>query len=150
MVARRHVPRALKKQAVGEFHDIGFMHRRDFLAPVGARVVEGEAGNSRGRLLSDDFQAFHHPRYDFMFDTRIKPLGIFAHDDEIDVFIARLDARKILDGPEVSVKVEALAQFDINAREALPHRSRHRSFEGNLVALKGVHEFLRNRRPMFF
>jgi len=85
-----------------------------------------------------------------MFDTGIKPLGIFAHDYEIDVFIARLDAGKILDGPEVSVKVEALAQLDINAREALPNRRRHRSFEGDPVALEGVHEFLRNRRPMFF
>ena len=58
------------------------MDRGDFLAAVGARVIEGELSDPRGGFFSDDFQTFHDSGDDFMLDAGIKSLGVFPHDDK--------------------------------------------------------------------
>ena len=36
---------ALEKLPVSQFHDVGFVHGRDFFAPISHGVVEGEFGD---------------------------------------------------------------------------------------------------------
>jgi len=53
-----------------------------------------------------------------MFDAGVESFRVFAHDDQIDARIARRNMRQVANGPEVREKLEALAQLDIDAREA--------------------------------
>ena len=47
---------------------------------------------------------------DHDFEPGVEILGVLAEDDEVDVGVVRLEARQALDGTEVRVKVELLAQ----------------------------------------
>ena len=61
----------------------------DLLALVLARIFEGKARNASGSFFGDDLQTLHHAGNDFVLDAGVQALGIFAHDDQIDVGIAR-------------------------------------------------------------
>ena len=91
-----------------------------FLRLVLARILEGKLCDARGRLLGDDLQALDHARHHFVFQAGVQAFGILAHDDEIDIRIARGNVRQIPDGPEVRVQLELLAQRDIDAGNPPP------------------------------
>ena len=57
----------------------------NLLALVLARVLEGEARNAGGGFFRDDLEAFDHAGNHFVLDAGVKALGVFAHDDEVDV-----------------------------------------------------------------
>src|SRR5258706_13313528 len=136
LVLLRDVPGALEEQTVGQLHDVRLMNRHDFFPAVGARVVERELCDAGRRFLRDYFQAFHDPWHNFMLDAGIQTFGILAHDDQIDVLIARLDSWQIFDRPQIGVKIETLAQLHVDAGKTLAHWSRHRTLEGNAVFRK--------------
>jgi hypothetical protein len=62
-------------------------------AAVGSSEVEGKFGNSSGRFFRDVFQALHDTRHDLVLDARVEALGILAHNDKIQVAIARFNPR---------------------------------------------------------
>src|SRR5579864_2249599 len=122
-----------KEQTIGELHDVGFVDGMDLLAFVLARIVESETRDAGGGFRGDDLQALDHAGNNFMLDAGIKALGIFANDDQVNVRIASRNVRKIANGPEVCVELEALAQLDVNAGKAAADRRRHRSLRPTRV-----------------
>ena len=114
----------------------------DALALVLARVLEGEAGDARGGFLGDDLQALHHAGHDFVLDAGVQALGVLADDDQVHVGVARRDVRKIADGAEVGVQLEALAQGDVDAGKAAADGRGDGALERDMGALEGVNQFL--------
>ena len=85
------------------------------------------------------------PGYDLVLEARIQILGVLPDDDQIDVLETARDAWQVLDGPQVGVEVERLAQADVHAREALADRRGHRSLERDLVPLDRFDQRRRQR-----
>ncbi len=77
-----------------------------------------------------------------MLDAGIESFGIFANDDQVDALITRFDTGKILDRAEVRIKIERLAQFNINAGEPFAHGRGHRAFQRNAIFFEWVHQRL--------
>src|SRR5205807_9840996 len=98
-----HVVLAAQIVTIRQLHDVGLVNGMYFLALVLAGVLKSNAGDARGSLVGDDFQAFHHAGDDFMFDSGIGPFSIFANDDEVDIGIAGWNVRQIPDGTEVGI-----------------------------------------------
>src|SRR5208283_2221118 len=107
-------------------------------------MLEGETRDAGGSLFGDNLDALHHTGNNFVFDAGIKPLGVFAHHDQIDAWIAGRNMRQVADGPEVGKKFETLAQFDVDAREAAADGRSHRALQSDPGALDGFAEFFRN------
>ena len=89
------------------------------LRPFLPRVVEGELADARRRPLRDDLQALDHPWHDFVLEPGIQVFGVLAHDDHVDALKSRRHARQVPHRPQVGVKIERLAQSDVDAGEAL-------------------------------
>ncbi len=111
------------------------MNGVDFLALVLARILEGEAGDAGGGLLGDDLEALDHARHHFMLDARVQALGVFAHDDQVDIRIAGRDMRQVADGAEIRVQLKALAQLHVDAGKAAADGRGHRTFQSHAGAL---------------
>ncbi len=77
-----------------------------------------------------------------MFDAGVESFRVFAHDDQIDARIARRNMRQVANGPEVREKLEALAQLDIDAREAAADGRSHRPLQPDARALDRFRELL--------
>jgi hypothetical protein len=76
-------------------------------------------------------------------EAGVQVLRVLAHDDEIDVGEAALDARQVADRPQVRVQVERLPEPDVDAGEALRDRRGDRSFERHPVAADRIQQFHR-------
>ena len=122
----------------------------NLLAPVLARVLEGELRDARGGLLGDHLQALDHAGHDLVLQAEVQALGIFAHDDQVDVGIVRGNVRKIPDGAEVGEEFESLAQFDVDARKAAANRRCDRTFQPDASALNRFGQLFRNVLFVFF
>src|SRR5271156_1359881 len=116
----------------------------NLLALILAGILEGETRHAGRSLFSNDLDAFDYSGDDYVFDAGIKSLGVFAHHDQVDARIAGGNMREIANRPEVGEEFEALAQFDVDAREAAADRRRHRAFQSDAGALDGLAEFLGN------
>ena len=55
------------------------------------------------------------PGDDLVLDAAVEALGVLADDDQVDVLVARLDARQGPHRPHGGVEVELLAQLDVDA-----------------------------------
>src|SRR5208283_551513 len=120
------------------------MDAMNLLALVLAGMFEGETRDAGGCLFGDDLDALHHPGNNFMFDTGIKSLGVFANDDQIDTRIAGRNMRQVADGPEVGEQFKTRPQFDVDAGEAAADGRSHRTLQPDAGALDGFAEFLGN------
>ena len=67
-------------------------------------------------------------------DPDVEILGVLAHDDEVDVLVARAHARVRLARPHLRVEVEPVAQRDVDGAEALADRRRDRALQRDAVA----------------
>src|SRR2546429_5824264 len=140
----RHIARATEKKTIRQLHDIGFVDGVNLLAVILASVFKSKAGDAIGSLLGDDFQTLHNARNNFVFKSGIKSLRILPDDDEINVRIASGDMRQIANGAEIRIKLEALAQFDINAGKAATDRRSYRTLQSNSRALDRFDQLSRN------
>src|SRR5208283_5354733 len=140
----RDVARAAQKQAIGQLHDVGFVDAMNFLALVFASMRERETRNARGSLFADHLDALHHSGDNFVLDTGIQSLGIFADHDQVDARVTRRDMRQVAYGPKVGEEFEALAQLDVDAGEAAADRRSHRTLQSDAGALDRFAEFLGN------
>ena len=116
----------------------------NFLALILARVFKREARDAGGSFFGDDLDALDHSRDNFVFDAGVKPLGIFADDDQVDARIARGNVRKVANWPEVGEEFEALAQFDVDARKAATDWGCDRALQSDAGPLDGVVELFGN------
>ena len=64
----------------------------------------------------------------------VKPLGVLANDDEIDVLVGRLHAGQRAHGPHAGVEIESLPQPDVDRAKTLADRRGARPLEGDAVA----------------
>ena len=78
----------------------------------------------------------------------VQVLGVLAHDDEVDVLVARLEALDRAGRAQVGVQPEHLAEGDVDAPEALADRGRDRALERDLVARDRLEDVLRQRRAV--
>src|SRR6266702_1041346 len=140
----RYIARATEKKTIRQLHDIGFVDGVNLLALILASVFKSKAGDAIGSLLGDDLQTLHNARNNFVFKSGIKSLRILPDDDEINVRIASGDMRQIANGAEIRIKLEALAQFDINAGKAATDRRSYRTLQSNSRALDGLDQLARN------
>ena len=139
---------ALEEQPVGELHDVRLVDRGDLAPAVRDRVVEGEPGDPLGRGAGDDLDALGGVRADHVLDARVQVLGVLAHDHEVDVLVARLEALHRAGRAQVGVQAERLAERDVDAPEALADGRRDRALERDLVAPDRLEDVLRERRPV--
>ena len=63
----------------------------------------------------------------------ILAFGIFAHDDQVDAWVARVHAGQVLDGPEVGEQLELLAQVHVDAGKAAADGRGDRPFQRQAV-----------------
>ncbi len=93
-------------------------------------------------LLGDDFERLRDAGLDHDFEAGVEVFGVFAEDDEVDVGVVGLQAGKRLDGAEIGVEVELLAQRDVDRREAAADGRGDGAFEGDAVLVDGPVELL--------
>ena len=117
-------------------------------AAVGDGVVEGVARDPLGRGAGDDLDALRRVRADAMLDARVQVLGVLAHDDQIDVLVARLNALHRASRAEVGIQVERLAQGHVDGAEALADRRRDRALERDARLADRVEHVLGQRRAV--
>ena len=110
----------------------------DFLAAIFHRVVEGELGDAGRSFLGDDFQAFDDAGNDFVLQAGVEIFRIFAHDHDIDAIEARLHAGQIPHRAQVGVKIERLAQSDVDARSAASDGGAHGTLQRDFIAADGL------------
>ena len=74
----RNFTSAADEQTIGKFHNVCLVHSCDLLSIVTLRVIKGKLCHSSGCVSCDDFQGFHNPWDDFMFEPRILSFGVFS------------------------------------------------------------------------
>ena len=159
-VAPGHFPCRREEKAVGELEDVVLGDGGDFPSSVLAGVLEGEAGDASRARLADDLErqarvvpdAAHARRFgqfpDLLdrrvalleLDAAVEVLVVLADDDEVDVLVARADARVALGGAEAGVEVEHLAEGDVNGAEAAAAGCGDRPLDGDLVLADRVED----------
>ena len=123
-----------QEQAVGKFHDVGFVDGVNFFAAFALRVLKGEAGDASGSAFGDDFEAFHDAGNDLMLEAGVEIFGIFADDDHIHIFEARFETGQIAHRTKISVEVERFAECDVDTGRPAGDGCGHGAFEGNAIA----------------
>ena len=67
--------------------------------------------------------ALDHARHDLVLDPRVQPLGVLAHDHEVDVLDSASRRPAGSHRPEARVEVERVAQAHVDALESLADRA---------------------------
>jgi hypothetical protein len=106
------------EQTIGKLHDVGLVDAGDLLAVVGERKGEGELGNALRLLAGDDLERLHDAADRLVLKTRVLSLGVFTDDAEVDVLVARLVARDVLEEDDGGVDVELLTEGDVEGAVA--------------------------------
>ena len=78
-------------------------------------------------------------------DARVEVLGVLAHDDQVDVLVARAHAGDGHGRPQVGVEVELLAQGHVHAAEAGAHRRGDGALDGHPRVADRVEDLLGQR-----
>ena len=141
-------PAALEEEAVRELHDVRLVDGGDLAAAVLHRVLERVARDPLRRGARDDLDALRRVRPDPVLDPGVQVLGVLAHDDQVDVVVAGLDALHRPRRTDVGVQLERLAQPDVDGAEAGADRGRDRSLDGHAVASDRLDDPVRQRRPL--
>src|SRR5262249_32845983 len=106
-------PETVQEQVVGHLHDVRLMNGGDLLAAFLPGVFKREFGDASRRAISDDLQAFHDSGNDFVLESGVKVFSVLAHDDEINVIVASLDAGQRFNRPKIRVQVELFSQTHV-------------------------------------
>jgi hypothetical protein len=85
----------------------------DLLAVVGERKGECEFGDALRLLAGDDLERLNNAADRLVLEARVLSLGVLTDDAEVDVLVARLVARDVLEEDDGSVDVELLAESDV-------------------------------------
>jgi hypothetical protein len=126
------------EQTIGKLHDVGLVDAGNFLAVVGERKGEGELGNALRLLPGDDLERLNDTADRLVLETGVLALGVLTNDAEVDVLVARLVARDVLEEDDGGVDVELLAEGDVEGAVAGALDGRVKdTLETELVALEG-------------
>ena len=134
-----YVANGFEKEAIGELHDIGFVDGVNLFAAFTLGVFESEVGDLSRSFFGDDFEALDDAGDDFVFQAGVEVFGVFADEDDVDVFEARFNAGKIFNGADVGVKIEGFAQAHVDAGGSAGDGGAHGAFEGDAITAHGFH-----------
>src|SRR5690606_18378081 len=95
--------------------------------------LEGVAGDTRAGPLGGDLHAHHHAGRDFVLDAAVQPFGILADDDQVDAGESRGDTFEVADRANSRVKIELLAEADVDGGETATDWCGARALEGDAV-----------------
>lgn len=125
------------EQTIGKLHDVGLVDAGDLLAVVGKGKGKGELGNALRLLTGDDLERLDDARDGLVLETRVLALGVLTDDAEVDVLVARLVARDVLEEDNGGIDVELLAESDVEGAVAgALNGSVEDTLETKLVALE--------------
>ena len=146
----RHLAATAQEESVRELHDVRLVHRRDFLAPQLARILEGRLRDPQRGSSRDHFESRDHVLHHFMLQAGVQVFGILSknHHVDFDVGEARLHTRKRAHRAHVGKQVERLAQCDVHAGETTRDRGRHRAFQADGSARDGSDHDRRQHFPL--
>jgi hypothetical protein len=164
-VLRCNSTRRLQEQAVREFHDVRLVSGGDPAPTVRPGVLEREAHDPLARALAHrlDRQAgvladtLTRRAFDerddlgsrrlvvLELDPRIAVLCVLAYDDDVDVLVARSNARVQAARPKARVEVELDAQGDVRTSLVAPDRGGERSLQRDAVQTDRLEDAERER-----
>src|SRR5437763_15703525 len=98
------------------------MHTSNSLALFAARKFERKTRDARRGFLSNDLQAFDDAGNDHMLESRIKTLGVFAHDEQGEIRIATGNVWQRANRAQGRVKMQGVAQTDVSRLGTLADR----------------------------
>ena len=75
------------------------------------------------------------PGHNFVLESDVLTLSVFAHDDQVNARPVRRQPRQILDRAEICEQVEFFAQRDVDALEAAADGRGHGALESHAIAL---------------
>ena len=132
------LPAALKEQAVGHPHNVGFVNGGDLGPAVGFGIFEGELSHASGGVLCDQFDTLDHAVDDLVLDARVFSLGVLADGDQIDVVVQGLVAFDGFAGSHVGVQTELFSQLKIKRSESLADGGHQGRLQSNFVFVDRV------------
>lgn len=101
------------EKTIGKLHDVGLVDTGDLLAVVGEGESEGELGDTLRLQAGDDLERLDDTWSRRVLQTRVLTLGVLTDDAEIDVLVASLVTRNVLDENDGCVDVELLTESDV-------------------------------------
>lgn len=126
------------EETVGQLHDVGLVDASDLLAVVGQSEAESELGDALRLGTGDDLERLDDAADGLVLETGVLALRVLTDDAEIDVVVAGLVARDVLDQDDRGVDIEFLTEGDVEGlvAGALDGGVKD-TLETELVALQG-------------
>jgi hypothetical protein len=122
---------------------------RDRLQPEAGAVGEADLGVFLGEVLPKQRGELGVGlAASLELDSGVQVLGVLAEDDHVDILRAadgRGDAFDVADRPQADVKVERLAQGDVQRADPSPDRSGQRALDADHELSKGGDRFVRSQ-----
>lgn len=106
------------EKTIGQLHDVGLVDAGDLLAVVGERKGKGKLGNALRLLARDDLERLDDAVDRLVLEARVFALGVLTDDAEVDVLVARLVARDVLEEDNGGVDVELLTESNVEGTVA--------------------------------
>jgi len=126
------------EETVGQLHDVGLVNASNLLAVVGEGEAESKLGDTLRLGAGDDLERLDDARNALVLETGVFTLGVLTDDAEIDVLVAGLETRNVLDQCDRGVDVEFLTHGDVETLVAgAADGSVEDALEAKLIALQG-------------
>src|SRR5690242_3146655 len=109
-----------------------------FLPRLLSRVLKRKPRDACRSFLCDDLQTLNHARHHDVLQTRIQILCVLTHNDQIELGISTRHIRQCAHRTQVCVKVQCLAQSNIDRSKTFADWRRDWSLERDLVAEDGI------------
>lgn len=120
------------------------MDNSHLLAVVVFRVLERVLGHALGSFLGNKLYALDNAIDDLVLNTRVLALGVLTNGDDVHVIVQRLVALEAAAGTYVGVKVEFLAQRQVQRAVTLADGRHEGTLQADLVRVNGVDGGLRD------
>ncbi len=114
-ISRCHTAGRFEEEPIAELQNIGLMDDGNLAAAFPAGVFKSIADNPLRRTAGNDLDAFRGIGADSVLHPRIEIFGIFAHHNQIDILVQRIDSGIALRRPQVDIEIEFTAQGYIDA-----------------------------------
>lgn len=101
------------EETIGKLHDVGLVDAGNLGAVVGESKVEGKLGNALRLGAGDDLEGLNDAVDTLVLETRVLTLGVLTDDAQVNVLVAGLVARDVLDQGDGGVDVELLTHGDV-------------------------------------
>ena len=103
----------VSEETVGKLHDVGLVNASDLLAVVGEGECESELGDTLRLHAGDNLKGLDNTWCRRVLQARVFTFGILTDDAQVDIFVASLVARDVLDENNGGVDVEFLTESDV-------------------------------------